>query len=78
MNTPTVSLNSTQPGDYVIEWSYPTSANADRFGFHNGCYTVELVLDDRYQKALYGFATELEAQACVAELDEAYALRYGN
>jgi hypothetical protein len=75
MNTPTVSL--TKPGDYVIEWSYPTSPNADRFGFRNGCYTIQLVLDDRSQKALYGFATELEAKACVAELDEAFALRYG-
>ena len=68
---------TTQPGDYVIEWSYPTSANADRFGFKCGCYTVQLVLDDRSQKALYGFATELEAKACVADLDETYALRYG-
>jgi hypothetical protein len=76
VNTTTVSL--TKPGDYVIEWSYPTSPNADRFGFKCGCYTVQLVLDDRYQKALYGFATELEAKACVAELNEAFDLRYGN
>ena len=75
MNTPTVSL--TKPGDYTIEWSYPTSPNADRFGFKCGCYTVELVLDDRSQTALYGFATELEAQTCIDELEEAYALRYG-
>jgi hypothetical protein len=76
MNTPTVSL--TKPGDYVIEWSYPTSPNANRFGFAQGCYTVQLVLDDRSQKALYGFATELEAQTCKAELNEAFDLRYGN
>ena len=75
MKITTVSL---KPGDYVIEWSYPSSPNADRFGFKQGCYTVELVLDDRYQKALYGFATELEAKACVAELNEAFDLQYGN
>ena len=75
MKITTVSL---KPGDYVIEWSYPTSPNADRFGFRNGCYTVQIVLDDRSQKALYGFATELEAQTCIDELEETYALRYGN
>jgi hypothetical protein len=69
---------TTNPGDYVIEWSYPTSPNAKHLGFAQGCYTIELVLDDRSQTALYGFATELEAKACIAELKEAFDLRYGN
>jgi len=46
-----------------IEWSYPTSPNAERLGFPNtGCWTVEIVTDDM-PRAVKGFATLEEASA---------------
>jgi hypothetical protein len=47
-----------------IEWSYPTSTNANKFGFANdGCYTVEMVdsFGNNLPKAIKGFATLDEA-----------------
>jgi hypothetical protein len=45
-----------------IEWSYPTSPNADKFGFKDGCWCVEIVTNG-LPRAVNGFATLEEASA---------------
>jgi hypothetical protein len=48
-----------------IEWAYPTSDNAERFGFKDGCYTVEMVERTPEQQpaiAVAAFATLAEAK----------------
>lgn len=44
-----------------IDWSYPTSGNAERFGFAKGCWTVQVSTDHRPPVAFAGFGTEAEA-----------------
>lgn len=47
-----------------IEWSYPSSGNATRFGLANyGCYTVETVAGNEPPSAVAGFLTLAEARA---------------
>lgn len=46
-----------------IEWSYPTSPNANKFGFKDGCWTVEIVSANGIPRAVKGFATLEEASA---------------
>lgn len=61
--------------DYLtVDWSYPTSTNAKRFGFPDGCWTVSLCFRKRDRlgrecfktKAHSGHATREEAEAEVA------------
>ncbi len=51
-----------------IEWSYATSPNADRFGFRNGCWTVETVRGHNPSIAIAGFTTIEEAEAYAAKM----------
>jgi len=44
-----------------IDWSYPTSANAERFGFNDGCWTVSVKEPGGLPNADAGFATKAEA-----------------
>lgn len=44
-----------------IDWSYPTSPNADRLRFKSGCWTVSCHKASDYPKAIAGFATKEEA-----------------
>ncbi len=44
-----------------VEWSYPTSPNADRFKFKTGCWTVETVEGHNPPVARAAFATREEA-----------------
>lgn len=59
-----------------VEWSYPTSTNAKRFGFPKGCWTVSL---EKFAngaftaKATAGFATRDEAVNAAAALPEPWA-----
>lgn len=47
-----------------VEFAYPTSTNAARFGFSkDGCYTVELGFPGQPAVAVAGFATREEAIA---------------
>ena len=47
-----------------VDYSYPTSTNATRFGFgKTGCYTVETVKHPQPPKAVAGFSTLDEARA---------------
>jgi hypothetical protein len=53
-----------QPIDVkTVEWSYPTSPNADKFGrSKTGCWTVELHrAPDGLPRALKGFDSRAEA-----------------
>jgi hypothetical protein len=51
-----------------VEYSYPTSDNAKRFGFYQtGCYTVEIKTLTR-SKAVAGFAKIEEAKAYAEKL----------
>ena len=50
-----------------IAWSYPTSPNADRFGFRAGCWTVRTVEGEgtpavQPPVAIRGFRTKEEAK----------------
>lgn len=65
-----------------VDWSYPTSTNARRFGFVGvGCWTVNVCEFGRdaegrlfaVTKARSGHATEAEAIRAAAELPEAWA-----
>ncbi len=57
-----------------IEYSYPTSPNADRFGFKSGCYTVEMGECPQLKpfKAIAGFATLNEAKQFAVRLPEPF------
>ena len=44
-----------------VEWSYPTSPNADRFRFKDGCWTVQIIGKDDMPRTVAGFATRDEA-----------------
>lgn len=51
----------------LIEWSYPSSPNADRFGFKDGCWTVEIVTGG-LPRAISGHANRLEALAIAQKM----------
>jgi len=38
-----------------LDWSYPTSENANQLGFPNGCYTVSVSKDGKPAEAVKGF-----------------------
>ena len=59
----------------AIEYSYPTSPNADRFGFKTGCYTVEIGELPKVKpfKAVAGFKTITEAAAFAATMPEPFS-----
>lgn len=45
-----------------IDWSYPTSTNAERLGFaRTGCWTVSIASGNRVAVAVAGFPTESQA-----------------
>lgn len=47
-----------------VEWAYPTSDNARRFGFvKSGCWTVETSAAGKPPKALAGYAQKADALA---------------
>lgn len=53
-----------KPGHTVkaVDWSYPTSTNAKKFGFHDqGCYTVSIGARSEPLKAIAGYADRAEA-----------------
>jgi hypothetical protein len=57
-----------------VEWSYPTSTNAKRFGFHDtGCWTVQLTKGIRPPKATAGFKTREEAMAHAETMSEKWS-----
>ena len=46
-----------------VEWSYPTSDNAERLGFgKTGCYSVEVGEENKPFRAIIGFASLVEAR----------------
>lgn len=46
----------------TVEYSYPSSTNAKKFGFYNeGCYSVELMDGIKPPKAIAAFKTKAEA-----------------
>ena len=46
----------------AVEWSYPTSPNAERFGFPSGCWTVEIIDGATLlPRAVAGFADRVSA-----------------
>ncbi len=52
-----------------VSFSYPTSINSDKFGFHKtGCYVVQLVKGIMPPKAIAGFETREQAIAFAAAL----------
>lgn len=54
-----------------IEYSYPTSPNATRFGLRDGGYTVELLAHaSAIPKAIAGFKTLAEAKAYANQMPE--------
>lgn len=55
-----------------VAWSYPTSPNAERFGFAQGCYTLELTDPAGIipPQPLKGYATEAEALAAAHKLPQ--------
>lgn len=57
-----------------IGWSYPTSPNAKRFGFKQGCFTVSTVDyvngTPKPPKAVAGFATLKEAIEFLATMKQ--------
>jgi len=46
-----------------VEWSYPTSPNAVRFGFKNGCWTVQICTGTGEPRSIAAFITKAEAIA---------------
>lgn len=61
----TTTINRTTK---AIQWSYPSSPNADRFRFRDGCYTVSMIdfAEDGTRcipRAMRGFETIEEARA---------------
>lgn len=44
-----------------VDWSYPSSANAVRFRFPKGCWTVSIQRSAGIPEAVKGFATREEA-----------------
>lgn len=58
----------------AINWSYPTSPNAIRFGFAStGCYTVSIIRGNTPPVAQAGFRTLKQAQDFAANLHCPYA-----
>src|ERR1700753_2206942 len=54
-----------------VDWSYPTSPNADRFGFRKGCWTGERIgfaTDQHRRVAISGHSTRAEAYGAAIEL----------
>lgn len=60
-----------------IDWSYPSSPNAIRFGFPAGCWTVSRMNGDNPGEAVAGFATEREAIALANTMDIPYGRYWG-
>lgn len=47
---------------YEVDWSYPTSDNASKFGFYRtGCWTVSKRCNPKPPQALAGFASREDA-----------------
>lgn len=46
-----------------LEWSYPTSPNAEAFGFKGGCWTIHLKAPGLVNVAVRAFGNESKAQA---------------
>jgi hypothetical protein len=44
-----------------VDWSYPTSPNAHRFGFKDGCYTISTTEGCQLPVAVSGHATKEQA-----------------
>jgi hypothetical protein len=55
-----------------VDFSYPSSDNAKRFNFPDGCYSVSLH-SNTGSKALAGFKTEDEAQEYADNLPNKWA-----
>lgn len=52
------------PATKRVDYAYPTSSYATKFGFYNtGCYVVEVCVGIRPGKAVAAFATLTEARA---------------
>lgn len=65
----------------TVEWSYPTSENAKRFGFKGGCWTVSL--NERSEegttitvRALKGFLTRYNALDYARTLPEPWSIHF--
>lgn len=57
---------------FEIGYAYPSSPNADKFGFRNGCWCVERVEHDsngtpKPPVAIKAFATQAAAQIALAD-----------
>ena len=64
------NMNTQNDKTKTVEFSYPTSDNAKRFGFYStGCYTVETVTGIKPPKSLAGFKTRAEALAHAKTID---------
>jgi hypothetical protein len=61
-----------------VDWSYPSSANAAKFGFPEGCYTVSFTKRTQSGEcletiAIAAFLTEGEANAAADSMPEPWA-----
>ncbi len=55
-------MKTYQPDTKSVEYSYPSSPNADRFGFADGCWTVEVISGiTGYPRAVRAFGTQAQA-----------------
>ncbi len=59
-----------------VEFSYPSSPNADKFGFNKGCYTVELVDADGFPEVISGHETLKEAMLAADSLPNEWYLLF--
>jgi hypothetical protein len=66
----------------TIDYAYPTSTSAKKFGFYNtGCYVVQLWDGIKPPKALAGFGTKHDAVKFAETLPNEYHpiyLKYAN
>ena len=57
----------------TVEWSYPSSSNAQKFGFgKSGCYTVETACGCEPPEAIAGFKTLEEAKEFADKMPQAW------
>jgi hypothetical protein len=57
-----------------VDYAYPTSPNADRFGFENGCYCVVVAnIEGGKPKTISAYATKSEALAVAKAMPQSWS-----
>jgi len=52
-----------------VGYSYPSSPNAVRFGFRDGCWSLEIVGSDNKSRAVGGYSTRVAAFEAAARME---------